>query len=63
MNQLPCRLAVLTGLAITVATTAHAASISYAGADLTTSGAWRTPSAANEVMPASRTEEYFPALP
>ena len=44
MNQLPCRLAVLTGLAITVATTAHAASISYAGADLTTSGAWRTPS-------------------
>lgn len=44
MNQLPCRLAVLTGLAITAATTAHAASISYAGADLATSGAWRTPS-------------------
>ena len=39
MNQLPCRLTVLTGLAITAAATAHAASISYAGADLTTSGA------------------------
>ncbi len=44
MNQPPCCLAIFTGLAITAATTAHAASISYAGADLTTSGAWRTSS-------------------
>lgn len=44
MNQLPCRLAALTWLAIAAAATTHAASISYVGADLTTSGAWRTPS-------------------
>ena len=44
MKQHLHHLAVLTGLAISAAATAHAASISYAGADLTTSGAWRTPS-------------------